>query len=196
MRHGGAATPPLSEAELKVQQRGVLIAAAMAVVVCASGLTLAYVCLPRFLEFPNGLAERMAFALQADVFVLLWIVFGVRQVAHVRFRSASDNRGSAYGPPSPRLAIPVAFLQNTLEQAVAAVGAHLALSTMVTGNALALIVGAVALFGLGRICFLAGYPKGARGRAFGVVLAVLPTLAAYGFVLILVGRTVMGSLLL
>lgn len=126
---------PLSRAELKIQQRGVVLAAGLALVVCALVLALAYVCLPHLFEFPKSLAERMAFAVQAEVFVFLWVVFGVRQVADGRFRSAADNRGSAYAPPSGRLAIPVAFLQNTLEQAVMAAGAHLALATLVAGNA-------------------------------------------------------------
>jgi hypothetical protein len=186
---------PLSDAELKTQQRGVVLAAGLALIVCAATLAAAYVGLPRFFEFPLGLAERMAFAVQADVFVFLWVVFGVRQVADRRFRSAADNRGSAFGPPSRRLAIPVAFLQNTLEQAVMAAGAHLALATLVAGDGLSLIVGAVALFGIGRVCFLVGYPMGARGRAFGVVLTVIPTMAAYGLAVYLIGKAMIAQLL-
>ncbi len=188
-------TAPLSDAELKTQQRGVVLAAGSALVVCALVLVLAYVCLPPLIEFPKSLAERMAFAVQADVFVFLWVVFGVRQVADGRFRSAADNWGSAYAPPSGRLAIPVAFLQNTLEQAVVAAGAHLAFATLVVGNPLSLIVGAVVLFGVGRVCFLLGYSKGASGRAFGLVLTVIPTMAAYGLAVYLIGKTMIAQLL-
>jgi len=186
---------PLSDAELKTQQRGVVLAAGLALVVCALVLTAAYVCLPGLFEFPQDLPERMAFAVRAEVFVFLWVLFGVRQVSDGRFRSAADNRGSAYGSPSRSLAIPVAFLQNTLEQAVIAAGAHLALSTLVSGNALSLIVGAVVLFGIGRVCFLLGYARGARGRAFGMVLTVVPTLAAYGLAVYLIGSAVIGQFL-
>src|SRR3546814_6818027 len=64
-------------------------------------------------------------------------------VSRGRFHSAIDNPGSAFAPPSPAIAVQVAFLQNTLEQAVAAVGAHLALATLISGPPLALIPGAV-----------------------------------------------------
>src|SRR3546814_10394542 len=75
----------------------------------------------------------------------------------------------------------VAFLQNTLEQAVAAVGAHLALATLISGPPLALIPGAVFLFAIGRITFLRGYRQGAGARAFGIVTTVIPTIGAYGW---------------
>src|SRR3546814_5279956 len=55
-------------------------------------------------------------------------------VSRGRFHSAIDNPGSAFAPPSPAIAVQVAFLQNTLEQAVAAVGAHLALATLISGR--------------------------------------------------------------
>ena len=80
---------------------------------------------------------------------------------------------------SPRIAVYAAFLQNTLEQAFVAVLAHLALATVSGPSPLAYVAGAVVLFCVGRICFLAGYPKGAGGRAFGIVLTVIPTLGAY-----------------
>ena len=46
-------------------------------------------------------------------------------------------------------------------------------------SALSLIVVAVALFGVGRIAFLIGYPHGAGGRAFGMVTTTLPSIAGY-----------------
>ena len=61
---------------------------------------------------------------------------------------------------------------------------HLALATQLSGPPLALIIAAVLLFGIGRVAFLIGYPKGAGGRAFGMITTVLPTLA--GFVLTIV----------
>lgn len=135
--------------------------------------------LPAVVEVPNEMAARLAFAVRLDMIVGLWVVFAIRQVARIRFNSADDSRGSAYAPPSPRLAVPAAFLQNTLEQAFVAVLAHLALATVPGDYSLAYIVGAVALFCVGRVCFLIGYPHGAGGRAFGVVLTVVPTLGAF-----------------
>lgn len=107
---------PLSDPELKTQQRGVVLAAGLALIVCAATLAAAYVGLPRFFEFPQGLAERMAFAVQADVFVFLWVVFGVRQVADGRFRSAADNRGSAFTRPVVASRSPWPFFRTPLSK--------------------------------------------------------------------------------
>ncbi|MBQ1762512.1 MAG: MAPEG family protein [Aquincola sp.] len=96
-------------------------------------------------------------------------------VSSGRFHSAADNRGSAFSAPSPSLAIKVAFLQNTLEQATMAVGIHLALASLLTGPALFSVPAAVALFGVGRVAFLKGYPKGAGARSFGMATTAIPT---------------------
>lgn len=169
----------LSDAELKTEQRKVVLWSAAALACSTVVLFGSYSLLPGWFEFPSQLAQRIAFTLQVDLFIFAWVVFGLRQVAKIRFRSAADNRGSAFGPPSPRLAVSAAFLQNTLEQAVTAVGAHLALATLVTGSSLALIIGATVLFGIGRVTFLLGYPHGAGGRAFGMATTAIPTAAAY-----------------
>lgn len=167
--------------ELKSEQRKVIARAALATGFCAAVLTIAYQLLPLAMRFPEGLAQRIAFALQADIFVFLWVLIGVQRVSSGRFRSAADNRGSAYGPPSPAIAVQVAFLQNTLEQAFVAVGSHLAFATLATGPALALLPASVVLFAVGRVTFMIGYPHGASGRAFGVVTTVIPTMILYGF---------------
>ena len=69
--------------------------------------------------------ERIAFALKADVFVFLWVAACVGAVSRGRFYSASDIAGAAFSPPSPAIAARSAVLQNSLEQAVLAFGAHL-----------------------------------------------------------------------
>lgn len=139
------------------------------------------------LAFPADLSERLAFAIRADLVLGLWVMWAVRRVAKVRFESAEDNAGSAFGRPSARLALPGAFLQNTLEQAVLAALGNLALATVGGEAALAYVLAAVALFSLGRFAFLRGYPEGAGGRAFGMVTTTLPILGAYGWVLLALG---------
>lgn len=132
---------------------------------------------------------RLAFALRADIFIFLWIVLGVRLVARGQFHSAADNRGSAFAPPSPEIAAPVEFLQNSLEQSVVAVGAHLALATLLSGPALSPIPTAIVQFAAGRLTFLIGYRKGAGGRAFGMAATALPTAGGYVLAIVLmVGR--------
>ena len=165
--------------DLKAEQRKIVRNSVAALVFCALALAGGYATLPLLFQFPDELIDRVAFVLQADVFVFLWIVFGIRMVARRRFHSAADNRGSAFGPPSPAIAVPVAFLQNTAEQAIIAVGAHLALATLLSGAALALIPTAIVLFAVGRLTFLIGYPKGAAARAFGIVATAIPTVGGY-----------------
>ncbi|EGF93867.1 ribosomal protein L11 [Asticcacaulis biprosthecium C19] len=97
-------------------------------------------------------------------------------VAHGRRHSPADINGAAFAPPSPKIAIAVAFLQNTLEQAMVAVFVNLALLLTVRDVAVPFVLCAVALFSIGRITFILGYGKGAGGRAFGMVLTVLPSL--------------------
>ncbi len=72
----------------------------------------------------------------------------------------------------------MAVLQNSVEQALAAIGVHLVLATLLNGRELLLIPGLVGLFCLGRIAFRIGYPGGAGSRAFGMSLSSYPTLAA------------------
>lgn len=167
--------------ELKSEQRKVIARSALAAAFCSVGLAAAYQLLPLVMRFPEGLTQRIAFALQADIFVFLWVLIGVQRVSSGRFRSAADNRGSAYAPPSQAIAVKVAFLQNTLEQAFVAVGSHLVFATLATGSTLALLPASVFLFTVGRITFIKGYPYGAGGRAFGVVTTVIPTVLLYGF---------------
>lgn len=179
-------TQPLSppHVDLPKEQGAVVRQALLAFAVCAPTLVFASLGLPRIFTFPEALDERLAFALRADLVIALWVVLGVRMVAKVRFRSAEDNAGSAYGPPSRRLAVPKAFLQNTLEQAFITSVGMLALATVGGEAALAYIVATVILFSLGRATFLRGYPRGAGGRAFGIATTALPAVGAYGWVLL------------
>lgn len=172
--------------DLRAEVRKIRAAALVSLGFCAVCFAAGYVLLLRFFEFPEGIVDRMVFVLRADVFILLWVLIGVGLVSRGRRRSAVDISGALSGHPSARIAVEAAFLQNTLEQAVLAVGAHLALATLLQGDALALVVVAVFLFGLGRAAFLHGYRKGAGGRAFGMVTTALPTLAGYGLAAVLI----------
>jgi len=145
---------------------------------------------PRFYPLPlppmTGLAERLGFALQADLFILVWLVLAVGNVARGRFFSPGDIKGAGFAPPGPRIAVDVAIIQNTLEQAVLALGAHLALATLLAPRQMALIPCLVALFCLGRAAFWLGYRGGAGSRAFGFATSFYPTVYAYGLAIVLV----------
>lgn len=130
--------------------------------------------LPQVLTFPDALPERLALAAQANAFVLLWLLAGVGMVSWTRRHSPEDIGGAAAGPPSERLAIRSAFLQNTLEQAVLTGGALFAFAAVTGGAWLSLVPVAVVLFCIGRWLFHRGYPAGAGARALGMALTLLP----------------------
>ena len=177
-------SPAAPRVDLAREQRAVRRQALLAFVVCAPTLALASAGLPQLFDFPDDLTSRLAFGLRANLVIGLWVIIAVRMVAKVRFNSAEDNAGSAFSRPSARLAVPAAFLQNTLEQAFTAALAFLGLAAVGGDAALAYIVAAVMLFSLGRMTFLRGYPRGAGGRAFGIATTALPIMGAYLWALI------------
>lgn len=168
--------PPV---DLPLERRRIRIRGALGFGLCALVLGLAVYWLPQWLSFPVDRADRLVFALRADLFVLIWLLIGVGIVSTIRRYSAEDNAGSAFSPPSARLAVPAAFLQNTLEQAVITSFAFLALATVEGEAPLAYVLASVPLFALGRVTFLRGYPNGAGARAFGMVTTALPGLGAF-----------------
>jgi hypothetical protein len=108
--------------------------AALAVVVAAVGGGYIWVS-PQWFGLTNGMAmsDQIAFGLKADLPLFLWLAFCVRVVSKRRFQSAVDRKGSAFGSPSEMIAVPLAVLQNSLEQTVLAFGGHLVLATVLRG---------------------------------------------------------------
>ena len=169
--------------DIPTEQRRIRQQAVRSFLLCAVFLGAAIYWLPQWADFPNETGSRIAFALRADIFVTVWVLIAVRLVSRIRFVSAEDNAGAAYSPPSPRLAVRAAFLQNTLEQAFIATVAYLALATVEGEAPLAFIIASVVLFTVGRLTFLRGYPGGAGARAFGMVTTTLPSLGAFCWVI-------------
>jgi uncharacterized membrane protein YecN with MAPEG domain len=178
---------PPEQIDMAEAERAIRRAGTIALFVTLAAAAAGYLLLPRLFEFPTQLAERLAFAVQASALVLFVVLVAVGMVSTARRKSPEDIGGSAAGPPSEGLAIYAAFLQNTLEQAVLAVGLYLAMATLVQGPWLSLIVVGVVLFVIGRVAFLRGYPKGARGRALGMTLTMMPTILGYVAVIVLLG---------
>lgn len=169
----------IESVDLRKEQKKIYIAISISLVFCILVQIVFFLFLPQSLELPTDFSARIAFALQASIFVLIWVVIGIGMVSHGRRHSAADICGSAYAPPSPKIAVRVAFLQNTLEQAVIALGAYLALVTLLPPSFLTFIPASVVLFTIGRITFYIGYPNGAGARAFGIATTMLPTIAGY-----------------
>ena len=158
--------------------RGSAFAAGAAVTVVAAGYALIP---PEWFGLNAAMTtgDRIAFALKADLPLFIWLAWCVRAVSKTRFWSSVDRKGSAYGKPSSAIVVPLAILQNSLEQTVLALGAHLVLATVLRGPELLIIPLLVALYLVGRVAFLLKYSEGAAGRSFGMALTAAPTVAAY-----------------
>ena len=186
MSRQGYKTPP-EEVDMDRAERAIRLAGLISLGALAGAVPLGYFLFPMVVEFPEALAERLAFAAQASVFVLLCVVVAIGMVSTGRRFSPADIGGSAARAPSEKIAVHVAFLQNTLEQAVIAVGLYLALATLVSGAWLSLIPVGVVFFLVGRVLFLRGYERGVEGRALGMTLTMMPTIMGYLLVLVLLG---------
>lgn len=136
------------------------------------------------------IGDQIAFAIKADLPLFIWLAWSVRAVSSTRFRSPIDRKEAAFGPSSEEIAIPYAFLKNSLEQTVLAVGAHSVLAPVLRGPELVVIPQLVALYLLGRVSSSLHYYRGAAQRSFGMALTVSPSVVSYVVAagLILVGR--------
>lgn len=167
-------------------QWGIVRGSMLALAVAGVTLAGAYFWMPPQLVGVNeamDFGERMTFVLKLNLLLLLWLAGCVRAVSSKRFYSPADIRGSAFGPPSPAIAVRAAILQNSLEQIVLFFGATLILAALMRGNELVLAPFLVGIFLLGRITFAVGYAQGASGRAFGMALTAAPIIVSFGLAL-------------
>ena len=175
------------------EQGSIVWQSALAVLVAAAVLVAGYLWLPPELVGVTGsmtVADRVAFTLKWDLPIFLWLAGCVGGVSQGRFWTAADCKGSAFGPPGPKIAVRAAVLQNSLEQTVLAVGAHLLLATVLSAEELVLIPLLVLLYLVGRATFAIGYARSPIARAFGMALTGAPLAFAYvlAAALILTGR--------
>lgn len=168
------------ETNLRQEQRKIYRGAAAAFIFCAAIFGAAYLFLPGFIRLPGeDFQSLLTCWAGASLFIVIWIMIGVGMVSSGRRRSPEDIRGSAYSAPSPRIAVQVAFLQNTLEQSIIAMFTQLALILLLGSIAIPLLAASVLLFAVGRVTFLKGYPKGAGVRSFGMAVTAIPSLTAF-----------------
>ncbi|MEK9660833.1 MAG: MAPEG family protein, partial [Alphaproteobacteria bacterium] len=120
--------------------------------------------------------------------VVACLVLAIGALARHRFLTPADIDGSGLVAGSDRARILQAIVQNTLEQAVIAIVAHLVWAAAMPPAWQAVVPAAAILFVFGRIAFAIGYAGGAPARAFGFALTFYPTvfmLVASGVALIL-----------
>jgi len=167
---------------LTVKQRGVLkgiIAGAAITLVVILGAILVD---PMALPAEASAGERLAFAIRADAFIALWLAISVGLLARHRFFTPEDIDGGGLSRGSETASVLQSTLQNTLEQSVLAVLAHLAWSILMPVSWISAIPAAVFLFLFGRVLFVRGYRGGAPSRAMGFALTFYPSVLMLIFV--------------
>jgi len=120
-------------------------------------------------------AQRLLFTLQWDAAILVCLILSIGALARHRFFTPADIDGSGLTSGTDRARVLQSVLQNTLEQAVIAVLAHLLWTAVMPRAWLAAIPAAAVLFLVGRALFALGYRHGAAARAFGFALTFYPT---------------------
>jgi hypothetical protein len=132
-------------------------------------------------------ASRLAFVAHWLVVPGLALLAGVWAAGRRGFMP--DAIDGTRTPQSHGLEINLRYNQNTLEQTMLAAIAWTALAVPLPRDQLTFVPAMAFLFAFGRITFWIGYLVYPMARAFGMVLTVLPTIAAYGW---LVWRAVAG----
>jgi hypothetical protein len=126
---------------------------------------------------PDDVADRLAYAARWLIWPGLTLLVGVIVAGRRGF--IADAIDGTRTPASYSLEINLRYNQNTLEQTVLAAIAWTGLALALPHDRLVLIPAAAVLFAVGRVTFWTGYLLYPMARAFGMVLTVLPTLAAF-----------------
>jgi hypothetical protein len=134
----------------------------------------------RFVVLPSDdLSSRLAFAVRWMLLPGICLLLGVIIAGRRGF--IPDAIDGTRTPASRSLEINLRYNQNTLEQTVLACIAWAGLAIRLPAAHLPLIPAMAVLFTVGRGTFWVGYLFHPMGRAFGMVLTVVPTLASYGW---------------
>jgi hypothetical protein len=164
-------------------QKGVMAGVAVGVAVTVAALGAAIVIAPGRL-LPHG-SSPLAFALAWDTLVVACLAINIGMIARHRFFTPEDIDGGGLSTGTPRVRLLQAMLQNTLEQAVLAIGVHLAWASVMPAGWQAAIPAAALLFAAGRVLFWRGYANGAPSRALGFGLTFYPSIVLLALI---VGR--------
>ncbi|TRX75574.1 MAPEG family protein [Pseudomonas mangiferae] len=132
-----------------------------------------------------ALGDELGHALAWDILVMACVAGNIAWVARHRFFTPEDIEGSGLAAGTDRVRRYQALLQNTLEQAVLAVGTHGVWAASMPAHWQGAVPVAVLLFLLGRVLFWRGYAAGAGHRALGFALTFYPSVL---LLLLVVGR--------
>jgi len=173
------------------EQRGVLRGMAIGAAITAVSIAAAIARPPEALIPGRLFANSIERALAWDVFVVACLLANIAVLARHRFSTPEDIGGGAQSGGTARARALQGALQNTLEQVVLAVFAHLAWAALMPREWQAVVPVAVALFVVGRLLFWRGYARGAPARSLGFALTFYPSVA---MMLVLLWRVVVGPI--
>lgn len=161
-------------------RRGVAKGMALGMVTTLTGLSAAFVLSPAALvPLSDSIQARARLLAQSALCFVGCLLLAIARLASHRFFTPADIHGSGLTSGTSEAKLLQAMLQNTLEQAVLALGVHCAGAIVVPRARLGVLpVGAVQ-FVLGRALFFQGYRKGAPKRAMGFALTFYPTVLLF-----------------
>lgn len=157
------------------KQRGVRNGVIAGAVITVVGLSAGIVLIPTSLALDSSVADRVAYTLKADILVIFWLVYCIGKLGGHRFNTPEDIDGSGLTIGTEKAKVLQAVLQNTLEEGVLAIVAHLIWAVVMPVTWISGILVAAILFTLGRFLFIRGYAGGAPSRALGFALTFYPS---------------------
>lgn len=160
---------------LSTKQRGVVRGVLSAALVTVAAFTVVIAWPPSSLLPAADFAARMAFVVHVDLAVAACLAVTIGALARHRFFTPEDIDGGGLTNATGDARTLQAVIQNTLEQSVLAVLAHLAWAATVPRGWMAVVPVATVLFVLGRVLFWRGYAHGAPSRAIGFGLTFYPS---------------------
>jgi hypothetical protein len=174
---------------LTEKQRGVLGGMILGLTSTLLTLALAIVAAPSALLPDDNAASAIVRALQWDILLVLWLAANIAMLARHRFFTPADIDGGGLSDGTPTAKVFQSVLQNTLEQMILALSAHLIWAATMPWRWQAAVPAAAMLFFLGRALFWRGYARGAPARALGFALTFYPTIV---MLIVAVGHLVWG----
>ncbi|MEL7189677.1 MAG: MAPEG family protein [Pseudomonadota bacterium] len=124
---------------------------------------------------PANFEERAPIWAVSAALPLMWLAIAIARVAQQRF-SNDEDLDPLMGRATARITSLNQQLQNTLEQAVLAIGAYSIWSVLASAEWGNLTLWCAVLFSVGRLLFFIGYANGAANRALGFALTFYPTI--------------------
>lgn len=154
------------------KQSGVLrgMLAGLAITIVALALAMHGVLTPLM----PGADSSLDFALKWDTLVIACLAINIGMLARHRFFTPDDIDGGGLTAGTSKAHLLQSMLQNTLEQAVLALGVHLCFAAVMPRAWQAAVPVAAMLFVIGRVLFWRGYASGAPHRALGFALTFYP----------------------